>query len=653
MKFASIKITGFKRFADPAVLRVRGKTLALLGHNESGKTSLIDSLAHLSREGFAAATEFTDRATRPANSMILSARFEVEDADVVAVGAALESRAYVGTLTAGTSWDIVKRANGRRYIDPVSGLTRDISPRERLISALTSTAGANWDSLPLDSYNDDQQTAARSAIEATKRDLEEHREDEQLPDEVLDRISALKAELDTWRETAGENQTLDELRTEIAELETEERADTPARVAQLVLFGRIPEFIVFDEDARRLPSFTAFTDQPARGLTNLLSAGGTTFEHLSSLAGQENGREALNEEELQINRRLELLFRDWSQRDVTPAIRVDATGIQVIGRDRSAPLLDSPLAQRSEGMRMFAALAAFLHARNESWSSPPVLLVDEAELHLHYDAQADLIRVFDRQEIAQCVIYTTHSVGCLPEDLGLGLVVIEECGEERSSISQSFWTGGPGLRPVMLALGATALSFTPARRVMIGEGAHEAILLPTLLRQARHERDAKEPLGFQIVGGLAGISPAAAASLEEEAGTVVYVVDNDAGGRAAAKVLPTRVRDSGRVFTLGATTDATCIEDFVAATILLQALDEVLVADGKPPAKKVLSDVPDAGRAAWVSAILGQAGIVGGRTRVAQAAVIAGADGGLVEPDRVDALRALLASVEAVLPTMP
>jgi hypothetical protein len=210
------------------------------------------------------------------------------------------------------------------------------------------------------SYNDDQQTAARSAIEATKRDLEEHREGESLPDEVLDRISTLKAELDTWTEAAGENPTLDALRAEVAELETEERADTPARVAQLVLFARIPEFIVFDEDARRLPSFTAFTDQPARGLTNLLTAGGTTFEHLSSLAGQENGREALNEEELQINRRLELLFRDWSQRDVTPAIRVDATGIQVVGRDRGAPLLDSPLAQRSEGMRMFAGLAAFL-----------------------------------------------------------------------------------------------------------------------------------------------------------------------------------------------------------------------------------------------------------------------------------------------------
>jgi hypothetical protein len=569
------------------------------------------------------------------------------------VQAALEGRAYVGALTAGTSWGITKRANGQRYIDPLPVITRDVSQREHLVSELTSAAGSNWDSLPLGAYNDDQQTAARSAIRATTQELEKHRDGEHLPEKILDRISTLRGELDQWREAAGENATLDALRTEVAEFETEERADTPARVAQLVLFGRVPKFIVFDGDARRLPSFTAFTDQPTRGLTNLLTAGGTTFEHLSSLAGQENGREALNEEELQINRRLELLFRDWSQRDVTPAIRVDGTGVQVVGRDRGAPLLDSPLAQRSEGMRMFASLAAFLHARNESWTSSPVLLVDEAELHLHYDAQADLVRVFDRQEIAQCVVYTTHSVGCLPEDLGLGLVVIEECGEERSRISQSFWTGGPGLRPVMLALGATALSFTPARRVMIGEGAHEAILLPTLLRQARDDRAPTDPLDFQIVGGLAGISPATAASLEEEAGTVVYVVDNDAGGRAAAKVLPAQVRDSGRVFTLGAGTDATCIEDFVSAKILLQALDHVLAADGKPSANKTQPDMPDSGRAAWISEMLEQAGIVGGRTRVAQAAVIAGADSELVEPTRAEALHALLASVEAVLPTLP
>ncbi len=655
MKFASIHITGFKRFADPAVLRVRGKTLALLGHNESGKTSLLDALAHLSREGFAAATEFTDRATRPGNQTVLSARFVIEEADVIAVHAALEDRAYVGAIRAGDLWGISKRANGRRYLGDLPGLVlvRDVSVRERLVSELATVEGDGWESLPLDTYNEDQQKTVQTAIAATKQALEEHKETDPLPDDALAQLASLLGELVAWSETAGNHPALDAIRRSVSQVEANERADSPSRVAELTLFARIPKFIVFDEDARQLPSFTAFTEDPAAGLTNLLAAGGTTFAELSSLAGQDDSREALSEQELQINRRLELLFRDWSQREVTPAIRVDASGIQVVGRDRNSPLLDSPLAQRSEGMRMFAALAAFLHARDESWSSEPVLLVDEAELHLHYDAQADLIRVFDRQRIAQCVVYTTHSVGCLPEDLGLGIVVIEECGEERSRISQSFWTRGPGLRPVMLALGATALSFTPARRVVIGEGAHEAILLPTLLRQVRENQPLNDPLGFQIVGGLAGIPPAAATSLEEEAGTVIYIVDNDDGGRAAAKTLPKVVRDSGRVFTLGEGTDASCIEDFVSAEILVKALDDVLKSDGKPAANKMPSDVPASGRAAWLSGALGERGIVGGRTRIAQTSVIAGAESGLIEPSRLEAVQALLAAVEAIFPAVP
>ncbi|HEX5852228.1 MAG TPA: AAA family ATPase [Solirubrobacteraceae bacterium] len=334
-----------------------------------------------------------------------------------------------------------------------------------------------------------------------------------------------------------------------------------------------------------------------------------------------------------------------------PVIEVSSAGVGVIGRDRSAPIPDPPLSQRSEGMRTFAALLSFLHAKKADWSNPPVLLVDEAEVHLHYDAQADLVEIFERQELAQCVIYTTHSVGCLPEDLGLGIVVVEESGNERSRVSQSFWTGGPGLTPIMLALGATALSFTPARRVIIGEGAHEAILLPTLLRQARDDVPMHEPLGFQIVGGLSEVSAGTAARLEEEAGTVLYLVDHDAGGRAAAALLPQSVRDSGRVLTLGQHTDAQSIEDFVAAPILVAAADEVLIADGHTALQLQASELPSSGRAKWLEERLSASGSEEARTRLAQAAVVLGASDGLAEPARVPALQALLLAARAAFPS--
>jgi AAA domain, putative AbiEii toxin, Type IV TA system len=308
------------------------------------------------------------------------------------------------------------------------------------------------------------------------------------------------------------------------------------------------------------------------------------------------------------------------------------------------------MSQRSAGMHVFAALLAFLTAKSVDSQSRPVLLVDEAEMHLHYDAQADLVRLFEHQDVAQVVVYTTHSIGCLPEDLGLSVVVVEECGEERSRLSQSFWTRGPGLTPLMLALGATALSFTPARRVVIGEGAHEAILLPTLLREVRKTQDLGTPLGFQVVGGLAEIAADAVGSLDEEAGTVVYLVDNDEGGRQIRALLPQSIRSAGRSLVLGDGTDITCIEDCVSAEVLVRTIDTVLAEDGKTPLSLNAADVPASGRAAWVDQHLAAGGSPAARTRLAQAAVLNALPGGLGEPSRTGPLKALLSSIRAIFP---
>jgi len=423
LRLVSLKINGYKRFGDTTVLRIRGRTLAVLGHNESGKTSLLAAIAHLGRNGFAGATEFTDRTPRPANDRILSARFELEDSDVEAVQVTLAGRFFQGSVSAGSHWHVSKLANGERRYETLAGFIRDTEPRRQLATLLQSASGGDWDSMPLSLQTDEQQARVRGAMQRVATILLS--DDQTLPSDAQDELTSLKTDIDPWAEAAdGSHDLLQDLQQRLTRVEADERADHPSLSAGRALFVRLPPFIVFDEAARVLPSNTPFTDSPSAALINLLSAGGSTFETLASLAGQDDGGEALSEEEKQVNLRLEELFRAWSQRKVSPVIKVDPTGVGVIGRDRSAPIPDPPLSQRSEGMRTFAALLAFLHAHKAEWSNPPVLLVDEAELHLHYDAQADLVQVFDRQELAQCVIYTTHSVGCLPEDLGLGIVVV-------------------------------------------------------------------------------------------------------------------------------------------------------------------------------------------------------------------------------------
>ena len=182
--------------------------------------------------------------------------------------------------------------------------------------------------------------------------------------------------------------------------------------------------------------------------------------------------------------------------------------------------------ERSDGFRWFVALVAFVSGQPRR-ASKPVLLIDEAETHLSYDAQANLTATLATQDVAQLVIYTTHSAGCLPPDLGTGIrAVVPEDSGERSSVRNGFWHEGPGYTPLMLAMGANALAFTPARRVVVGEGASECILLPTLLREAANN----DQLDFQVAPGLSNVSATAMRDVLSMAGEVAYLVDGDDAG---------------------------------------------------------------------------------------------------------------------------
>ena len=173
----------------------------------------------------------------------------------------------------------------------------------------------------------------------------------------------------------------------------------------------------------------------------------------------------------------------------------------------------------SDGMRAFIALLAYT-AVNAEGLTPPVLLVDEAELHLHYAAQADLVQVLTEQTAASQVIYTTHSAGCLPEDIGTGVrLVVPIDGADRSRVINWFWDDDePGFGPLLHGMGyaAGAFAFTPARFAVFAEGATELVLLPTLLREATGRRR----IEFQVAPGLALVNRDTASTLKIEAARV-------------------------------------------------------------------------------------------------------------------------------------
>lgn len=592
MRLQSVMVHGYKRFAEKNVLYVRAPLIAVVGPNEAGKTSLLEAIRHLSLEPPVdeeedsqealdwrfARREFSGR-RHPGpregdeNPKILAARFSLEAEDRKALAG------LPGATVPGRTFEVTKRADGalrRRLFPP---LKRELALRHELARSLARGVKAGW--FPVDPVPGpdgeppaDEEEGLRDRAEGLVALLGEAEENLGEAQVALVRSFGLDLARTIAKSAPKEAR---ELPAQAAELADREEKEHPNDRAERRLFESRPVFLLFDDAERTLHSTYAWDQDIIRSpaLANLLALADVDFAGLRDLATDGDRKEELQTTEMLANKTLEERFDVWKQAKLSVSLRIEPSGLEIQIRDRLT-LEHTRLDERSAGLRSFVALIAFCATRAEG--RKPILLVDEAENHLHYEAQADLLRVFERQKIAQAIIYTTHSVGALPEDLGGAIRVVAPQSSARSEIRNSFWSGDPvGLTPMMLAMGATALAFTPARFAVVGEGRTEAIVLPTLLREARGG-DPYRRLGFQVVPGLSEVHRDDVPDLERQAGHVVFLRDSDEGGeRLELDKLSERARADGRVLELGdGEIPGLCIEDLLRADYLVDAFNDVL-----------------------------------------------------------------------------
>jgi hypothetical protein len=214
----------------------------------------------------------------------------------------------------------------------------------------------------------------------------------------------------------------------------------------------------------------------------------------------------------------------------------------------------------------------------------PILLIDEAEAHLHVDAQADLVGELLPQVGATQIFYSTHSPSCLPSDLGTGIRLVDR-RDDGSDLKANFWDSDtPGFRPLLFAMGASAGAFSACRWAVITEGPSDMVLLPTLMRRATGESS----LRYQVAPGLAH-AHGFYADLEEVAAKVVYLTDGDeAGARYRCELLESGVPRE-RIFGLPEGMGA---EDLLDGEWLLAVINEVLPERCKLPEDLAVGDVP-------------------------------------------------------------
>jgi predicted ATP-dependent endonuclease of OLD family len=556
LELQSIKLSGFRRFVKDTELKTNGKLVAILGPNEAGKTSLLNAITHVGDNSRINKYDLTRGKDFGDDNVVITSRFRLDDSDLAA--------AHLSEPT----WYVLKKkvSGAQTYAFEPSVPKRDISNRKKLLKIFERIQKNNklWGRLVQEEDAIETFDAAAAALSSNQETLDS------------DALSALVefAEFAADNAIESDPKYFNELSQEIESQLSTEKVKTPEEFAKDVIYQRLPQVLFFSNEDRLLKgSYTLeeLADGIPAALQNLCKVAKIDADEFVA-AINENDPTAIARLKSLANDELKARSESWSQSGVRVEIDVTNNEIQVMVREEDYQF--TRLAERSDGLRQFVALQAFASCER---AENPILLIDEAEMRLHYDAQADLVQVLSKQTVSSKVIYTTHSAGCLPEDLGNGVrlvdCVVNADGSAGSVVKNHFWNRSEGgLDPLLIGMGAATLAFFPIRRALLTEGESDMLLLPTMLRESLDVVS----LTFQIVPGLSKTSGINLPILARNGKGVAFALDFDKGGRALEEKIVGAGFDREAIFYVrGATSSADVqIEDFISPKILAHGCNE-------------------------------------------------------------------------------
>ncbi len=535
-------------------LLLDSKLACLIGANEAGKSSLLKVINEARSSNEVPKSDRTRRSTVPDEHEIIKLRFRLDDEDQAAIAPLYEEDGYRIP-----QWITYTKTAGGSLSSGLDNATRrSMAKREAAQAALTDSAYYRASGTVDDAgdWNAPQEFKERTDAlldGAIVNDLAT------LNDATLTEIDELSAILTE----AGE----DDAAAALDRLVESERSEHPYTTAMNVMHRRTPKFVLFGLQERNLQSeydIDAAAANTPPALLNLLQLAELDLADLVTLL-DDNETGSIQDVIARANEKLAETFSYWKQ---TPAVRVTFwvrdrnLAIHVQSGDGTSMRFE----ERSDGLRQFVALVAATAPKRGV--SRPILLIDEVETHLHYDAQVDLLRLLAEQDEVGQVIYSTHSAACLPDDLGNVRVVQSDSKETRSTIRQHFWSNTPGLGPLLMAMGAASLAFVPRRASLIAEGPSELLLLPTLIKEVTGIED----LGYQVAPGIANARPGTIIGLDMQASRTAWLVDGDPGGMAnKTKLMKDGIAEES-IVVLGGDGSNVILEDLIAPVVLADAV---------------------------------------------------------------------------------
>ena len=580
MRLVWLRLQRFRRF-QAVRINLDAPVIAVVGPNEAGKSTLLDALVALGRSGEFDPRDIT-RTLQPAQR-VLEATFLLDEDDRRALRDAVPEASDVRW------YRIWRNKSGELLHETIPPVPWTGAAAGRTRHSLIKLRGLQWAKFV------DADLLER--IDTTISWLPEPGNPRQYEEDELNEIKNLSSDL-TDATTRTTPATLRTVRENIAQMIADEKQPRPSSVALELLDSRQPEILEFSESERTIRTNYNLQDPDnwTNGVRNLARLAQFQLERLAEAAA--GGLPELREDILRnANHRLNEVFAvHWSQSKLTVHLNVQGKTLEIFVASDNGGLYR--LADRSDGLRTYLALIAFLDSKN--LSTPPILVFDEAESHLHWDAQADLVNVLYDQDMVSQVVYSTHSPGCLPHDLGHGVRAVIPTEPDRSKVENWIWATAAGFRPMLTHMGASSAALTPHRYAVATEGVADFILLPSLLREATGE----EALPYQVVPGLAQLSSDGFRTIDSESDKMVYLTDGDDGGRKMLSLLQRSGIPDTRTFSLPT---GVALEDLVSSETLATAAREELRRSGHEPSAPLA--FPSTGRASYLDDWCEEAGV--------------------------------------------
>ncbi len=556
MELQSVILDGFRRFRKPTEILTNGKLVSLIGPNEAGKTSILYAIAHLGHTAPIAKSDISRGRKVEDGQVVITAKYLLEKDDMDAANIKK------------TTWYIRKKKKDGKFTAEFHPRIekRNLSHRKSLLDDLERVRSNNkiWGRLVQD---DDEIVRVFQDAGAALRS-----EEESLEDAESESIKNLKdAVSKKWIES--DPAYFRNLSEKIANCLSKEGEETPEQFARSVIYGRLPKVLFFSNQERILEGsydIPSLSSEIPVALDNLAKIANLNLRELAR-AHAEDDTPSITKMKNQANQELQKRFEEsWSQSGIHVTLEIRNDNLEILVEESG--LNYTRLAERSDGLRQFVALQSFTTCER---ADRPILLIDEAEIRLHYDAQADLIQMLSKQNVAPKIIYTTHSAGCLPEDLGNGVRMVSyddvQEGESTSKVSNQFWDrDSGGLEPLLFGMGATTLAFFPIRKALLTEGESDMLLLPTMLREVLK----RDSLSFQIVPGVSKTSGVNLPILARNGAGVAFALDFDGGGRELSNKIVSAGFDKSSIFFLKASQGKDYqVEDFVNVNVLFHAVN--------------------------------------------------------------------------------